>query len=147
MSQKEDTKREKGFMEHMDSGSRVGGFMFAWVVAFILFVIFMLIYTVILNYNEIENEDILYGGTGEVVKLTNNVEVKELDIQGIRVKDKSVDIQSKGESITIPRESYDEFKPEVGDTVGYKPLEYKDRQLIKDYMSQSAMQLEYLDLP
>lgn len=102
---------------------------------------------VFIGYENIKSQDEMYGGTGELVEVSEN-EDKELVVKEVVLWEHRVQvIGEEGEEILLSKYNFEEFNPEVGVTIGYKKKEYPTTLLNKDYTSENVSEIMYKKLP
>lgn len=123
-----------------------GGVIVYIAVPLIILVVMYTLMAILGNYN-IKSQDEMYGGTGELVEVSEN-EDKELVVKEVILWEHRVQVfGEEGEEILLSKYNFEEFNPEVGVTIGYKKKEYPTTLLNKKYMSENVSEIMYKKLP
>lgn len=123
------------------------GGVIVYIAPLLIITVVMYAVGVFVEYDKMKSIDKMSGGTGELVELSEN-EDKELVVKEVILWERKAQvIGEEGEEILLSKYSFEEFKPEVGVTVGYKKKEHQVSLLNKEYMSENVSEIMYIKLP
>jgi len=100
-----------------------------------------------IEYDNIKSIDVTSGGTGGVSEVSENEEKYLVVKEVIMWENKAQVIGEEGEEILLSKDNFEEFKPEVGVTVGYKKKEYPNTLLNKEYTSDTVSEIVNIKIP